>query len=92
MGRGAEKQNAASFEAAFAWCGRFSAARRNLQLGSDVHGDFARIEVDEVADTVEWDAPQLGPLPQRPDRRRLSLRKDAAMTKADDVRQPVFCE
>ncbi len=65
-------------------------SRGNLQLRPDVHRDFARIEIDEVADAVEWNAPQLGPLPQRADRRLLSLRKDAAMTKADDIRQPVF--
>ena len=76
---------------------RFRAAtaalpRGDFQLRPDMRGHFRRVEIDEVADAVEWYPAQLGPFAQGSDRRRLSLGKDAAISKANDVGQAVFSE
>ena len=52
--------------------------------------DFARIVIDEVADPVMRDAPELGPFAQRADGRLLVFGKDSAEAQADDVRELSF--
>jgi hypothetical protein len=53
------KKAAPDFSAA-EWQGGLS-AWRNFQLGSDVFADLGRIKVNEMTDTVVWNAAKLGP-------------------------------
>ena len=62
----------------FAACGHF-------QAGADVQGDFCRVEINEVADTVVRDAAELGPFAQGANRRLASLGEKPAGAEAGDV-------
>jgi hypothetical protein len=65
---------------------------RDFQFCPDMGGHFRRIEIDEVADAVEWYPAQLGPFTQGSDRRLFPLGKDATVSKSNDIGQPVFSE
>src|SRR5258708_5325545 len=53
-------------------------------------GHLGGVVVDEVAKPVMRDAPQVGPIPQRANRRLFVLGKDAAGAQADDIGELVF--
>lgn len=62
----------------------------HLVPGSDANGDFDGVEVDEVADLVVGDAPELCPGAESPDRRLLADGKYPALAEAGDVGKLTF--
>ena len=67
-----------------AWLTALS-SRRHFKFCANVNGHFRRIIVNEVSDFVVRDALQLGPLAKGANRGLLTVGKDAAQAKTDDV-------
>ena len=62
-------------------------AGRHLMPGAYVRCDLRRVVVNEMADAVMRDAPELGPVAQRGDGRFLVFGEDPAAAQADYVRE-----
>lgn len=67
-----------------------SLARRHFQFCADMDGNLGGVVINEVPDAMMRDAPELGPFPQRPDRRLFACREYPAQAKAGDVGKLVF--